>query len=146
MKRSEIIKTLLDHGADVNMQLMTGAYRSAMEAAWVTGRGDIIQMILDAGANEPLLLDDSALGVTEIESIIVYDWVPQRFFSRGEDILNVPTLTKKKNGVVLSTCAEYLEASYGAIGTRLLKNFIAALRNPDGIYGKYTFPRLFVSH
>jgi hypothetical protein len=147
--RSEIIKTLLDHRADVNMQLMTGAYRSAIEAAWDTGRGDIIQIMLDDGVNEPLLLGDSALGVAEIQSTILCDWELQRLFSWGKigpDIFDVPTLTKKDNGVLLTTCTEYLEASYGALGTKLLKTVKEALENPIGIYGECPFPRVPVLH
>jgi ankyrin repeat protein len=46
----EVVRILLDAGADVNINTKAGLYGTALQAASYNGKVDIVRMLLDAGA------------------------------------------------------------------------------------------------
>ncbi|KAL2816298.1 hypothetical protein BJX63DRAFT_430305 [Aspergillus granulosus] len=141
-----IIKLLLKHGADVNMRLMTGMHKNALDAALYTQDKEIVQIILDAGAQVTDALMEKRIGeiFPEYSSLrragtrtIVCEWELPNVFLRdteGLDLPNMPTLTKKKDCVLLAACVEYLQESYDAPGADILTYIVTALKNPDGVH------------
>lgn len=128
--RSRIIELLLEYGAAVNLQLEDGRCRSALDAALDIKDDQIIRTILIAGA----YIGNTSNGVT-----ITCPWeLPHIVFSDTEelDVFNVATLTKKNEGVLLATCAEYLESSYGKQGINVFENIMCALKDPDRVHGE----------
>ncbi|KAL3446754.1 hypothetical protein BJX65DRAFT_296117 [Aspergillus insuetus] len=133
---NSLVQILLEAGADATMQVMHGEFCSALTAAIGRGDEDALKLLLEAGA-DPLLSNNVVVGVSEIQSTIVCDWELPHVFSRGTEELNIynaPTMTKKQDGVLLCTCAEYLGASYGVLGNKVLEMVVQALKDPDGLY------------
>lgn len=129
--RSRIIELLLEYGADVNLQLDDDRCRSALDAALDINDDQIIRAILIAGAH----IGSTSNGVT-----ITCPWeLPHILFSDTEElhVFNLATLTKTDEGILLATCAEYLEKSYGKQGINVLEGIICALKDPDRVHGQY---------
>jgi ankyrin repeat protein len=58
MGRTETVKYLVEQGADVNLQLQTGRYGSALAAAAYWGWKQCAESLIDAGAKVNLRLEN----------------------------------------------------------------------------------------
>lgn len=127
---STITETLLDHGAGVDYNWKMAVIEILLDAALNTVDEGTIRTILVAGGD--VRNASNRIDITchcELPQIPLND--------RHElDDFNVPTLTKKDEGVLLSTCAEYLERSYGKQGIKILDSMVRALKDPSRVYGK----------
>ncbi|OJJ07870.1 hypothetical protein ASPVEDRAFT_47063 [Aspergillus versicolor CBS 583.65] len=148
------IRILLAAGADIN-------YGGALRAAIRSGDANIVFTLLINGADvrgDGVLAAAAEWGDPEVLRMLVVlvagadfanvpagatitcQWeLPQIFADEGSklDIYRVPTMTKKTKSVVFSTCAKYLETTYGKQSIRLLDGIVCALKDQDGVYVKY---------
>ncbi len=130
-RRIQIIRILVERGADVNLQLTNSYPGNPLDAALNTEDERIIRTILVAGVD---VVNAFAVGS------ITCQWeLPRIFADEGNklDIYSVPTMTQKLGSVLLSACADYLEMAYGKRSIEILEGIVCALKDPDGVCGKY---------
>lgn len=130
-RKNQMINILVERGADINLQLTDSSHGNPLDAAVNTGDEQIIRTVLAAGAD---FANVSAGGT------LTCQWELPRIFADEDgklDIYSVPTMTQKHESVLLSTCAQYLKMTYGKRSIRILEGIVCALKDPDGLYGKY---------
>ncbi|KAJ6094797.1 hypothetical protein N7467_002310 [Penicillium canescens] len=155
------VNALLGAGADVDMKLTHGSFGTALTAVlqrvinalpvgstWDTEEEKVVQILLATGADvgplhqfyiELLRIPDPMVraGYGEAHEF-KFDWELPLTLKSSSDIESYlshkGTLTRNKNTVRLASCRDFLENSFGDIGTNILQGIVRALRAFDGFY------------
>ncbi|KAL2859788.1 ankyrin repeat domain-containing protein [Aspergillus lucknowensis] len=150
-----IVYLLLRAGANTNQKFIGSDANMAISRAISKNDRNFIRTLLDAGVsmtgyNKLKLMTQFPEFAFQIQyelqvssentRTILCGWeLPSLAESlrRGADRLDiscVPTLTKKRDYVLFSTCADYLRKTYGASSVDLLHYITCALEDPRGFY------------